>query len=58
MKNKTTFQIQFFDGRKAVWKPAGLHTFTTLDEAKAFKAGQVKMTGGLVDFRVVEVTAY
>ena len=54
MKN-TQFKIQYFNGKTATWKPTGLPTFTTQDEAKKGLAAQVKMTGGAVRFRILQV---
>ena len=55
MKNKT-YTIQFWHGGEAVWKNVGTRTdIPTLEEARDFKAAQVQMCGGLVDFRIIEV---
>ena len=55
MKN-TTYKIQFFGGPKAEWKELPtLQEIATLDEAKDFMKAQVEMSGGYVDFRIVEV---
>jgi hypothetical protein len=51
MKN-ATYTIQYWNGKEAEWKPAGLHTFTDLDEARKFAKAQAKMTGYTVDFRI------
>ena len=56
MKNQTTYKIQFFHGGEAIWKdiPTRLD-IATLEEAKDFKAAQVQMCGGMVDFRIMEM---
>jgi hypothetical protein len=54
MKN-TNFQVQFWHGAEAVWKPAGLRIFSDLDEAKKVMKAQAEMTGHMVDFRIEEV---
>ena len=55
MKN-TTYTIEYYNGKEAAWKPAGLHTFTDLEEARKFAKEQAKMTNYMVDFRI-EVVA-
>ena len=55
MKNNTTYKIQFFHGGEAVWKNAGTNQFATLKEAQNYKAAQVQMCGGMVDFRIEEM---
>ena len=52
MKN---YNIRFFHGQQGVWKDAGGHTFTEIDKARAFMKAQSKMTGGCVDFRIMEM---
>jgi len=54
MKN-TTYKIEYWNGKEAAWKPAGLHTFTDLDKARKFMKAQAEMTGFTVDFRIEEV---
>jgi len=56
MKN-TNYKIEFYHGLEGTWKPAGLRTFTDLDEARKFAKAQAKMTGYTVDFRIEEVAA-
>ena len=55
MKNQTTYTIQFWHGGEAVWKPAGLHAFTNREDAKKHLDAQVRMTMGMVEFRIEEV---
>ena len=55
MKNQTTFQVQFWHGGEAVWKPAGLQTFTEREVARKFMTAQSQMCGGCVAFRIEEV---
>ena len=56
MKN-TNYTIEFFHGLEGIWKPAGLPTFTTREEAKKVMKAQAEMTGYAVDFHIVEVAA-
>ena len=55
---RNTFTIQFFDGRKYVWKTLPTLTkITTLEEAKAFKKAQQEMCDYMVQFRILEEVA-
>ena len=56
MKN-TTYTIQYWNGKEAEWKGAGLHGFTTREEARKYLDAQVRMTMGMVEFRIVEEVA-
>ena len=56
MKN-TNYTIQFFHGQEGIWKPAGLHAFTTREDAKKHLDAQVRMTSGMVQFRIAEEVA-
>ena len=53
MKN-TTYTIQYWNGKEAEWKGAGLHAFTTREDAKKHLDAQVRMTMGMVEFRITE----
>ena len=60
MKNKTnmTYKIQFFGGRKKVWKDLPtLQQIKTLEEAKDFKKAQQEMCNYIINFRIVEEVA-
>ena len=49
---KNYYVVEFFHGREAIWKPVGTNTFTELEKAQAYKAAQIQMCGGAVDFRI------
>ena len=52
MTKTNYFTVEFFHGGQKVWKPVGSETFTELEEAQAYKAAQIEMCGGVVDFRI------
>lgn len=53
-----TYKIQFFGGRKKVWKDLPtLQQIKTLEEAKDFKKAQQEMCNYIINFRIVEEVA-
>ena len=49
---KNYYTVEFFHGGEGVWKPVGTQTFTELEKAQAYKAAQIQMCSGMVDFRI------
>ena len=56
MKN-TNYNLKFWHGQFAEWRPCVLRPFDTLEKAQKALKAHIEMTGGSVDFRIVEEVA-